>query len=406
MIMDTESRPGAPLGAARAPETPLFADGGPIERLLDRFGLEGGDKKHLVRRVIAALAVAWLPLLVLTAIDGRLWDGVSIPLLRDADANVRLLIALPALLVADYVLRQRFPGGMVRLQERRLLAPDDLDAFEASLMRVRRLAQTGWIDIVLLVLVILGDLAGREWHPSTLAMDTWYADLASEGGFDVRPAGLWMGWISLSLVQYVMLRWCARLAYWWYLVWKLSRMPLRVQPLNPDRSGGFGFLGGLTTAFMPWLFALGALASGWISNQLLYRGATFADFKYELLALACVSVLLVVGPLLFCMRPLVLARRLALGNYGTLANRYAEQFTMRWLAARNHPPSDLLGNGDFQSLADMAASFDNVKGMRMLPVGTGTITILLLTVVAPSAPLLLTMFSADELLERMLKMIF
>ena len=46
--------------------------------------------------------LAWLPLLVLSAVGGQLFGGsVAIPFLQDLEVHVRLLLALPLLIIAD-----------------------------------------------------------------------------------------------------------------------------------------------------------------------------------------------------------------------------------------------------------------------------------------------------------------
>jgi hypothetical protein len=43
-------------------------------------------------------------------------------------------------------------------------------------------------------------------------------------------------------------------------------------PLHPDKAGGIGFLGEISYAFAPILFAQGALLAGVISSHVLYAG--------------------------------------------------------------------------------------------------------------------------------------
>lgn len=396
--------PGTAPDAPHARDTLLFSDG-PIERVIDRLGLGDNNEIALACRILVILAIAWLPLLLLALVEGRAWQGAAVPMLMDADVNARFLIALPALLIAGYVAHRRFPGGLARLRERRLLSAPEQAVFDARTNRLRRIANSGWLDAFLLSIVVMAAIAGRSHHPSALEMDTWYAMKTVSGAFEVHLTGRWLAWVSLPIFQFLMLRWFVRLLFWWYLIWRFSRAPLRLQPLHPDGAGGVGFLGGLTTAFMPWMFAVGTLAAGWIGNQILYGGAELPDFKFEMLTLACMAVLSVVGPLLLLSQPLVLARRAGSGDYGTLATHYAERFAARWLVPHREPSRDLLGSGDIQSLADLNNSFQAVHGMRAIPFGTRTVVTLLFTVLAPSAPLLLTMFSAEELLTRVLKML-
>jgi hypothetical protein len=66
----------------------------------------------------------------------------------------------------------------------------------------------------------------------------------------------------------------------------------------------------------------------------------------------------------------------------------------------------LLGSADIQSLADMAGSFEIVQQMRWVPFTLRDVLQLAAIAVISVLPLTLTMLSLQELLERLLKMIF
>ena len=82
------------------------------------------------------------------------------------------------------------------------------------------------------------------------------------------------------------------------------------------------------------------------------------------------------------------------------------EFDQKWL--RGGAPADepLIGSADIQSLADLGNSFDVVKGMRLAPFTLQTVLHLAVVTLLPVAPLLLTMFSLSELLERSLRVVF
>jgi hypothetical protein len=67
---------------------------------------------------------------------------------------------------------------------------------------------------------------------------------------------------------------------------------------------------------------------------------------------------------------------------------------------------DLLGSGDIQSLADLGNSYSVVSEMRTLPVKLEDITRLAMSTAAPFVPLLLTVFSFEDLVMRLVKVLF
>lgn len=67
---------------------------------------------------------------------------------------------------------------------------------------------------------------------------------------------------------------------------------------------------------------------------------------------------------------------------------------------------ELLGATDIQSLADLGNSYAVVREMRPVPFGLDDIARLAAATAAPLAPLLLTIFPAEELLLRIIKLLF
>src|SRR5205814_10131984 len=69
--------------------------GGPLFQLLRRMHVSG-DALELVRqRILAILAIAWLPLFVLSVLEGQAWDGrAAVPFLWDGEANIRFLVSM------------------------------------------------------------------------------------------------------------------------------------------------------------------------------------------------------------------------------------------------------------------------------------------------------------------------
>ncbi len=80
-------------------------------------------------------------------------------------------------------------------------------------------------------------------------------------------------------------------------------------------------------------------------------------------------------------------------------------FEEKWVL--NTPPSEeVLGSGDIQSLADLNNSYEIVSDMRAVPFGLEDIIRLAAATAAPLAPLLLTIFPLEELITRLVKIVF
>src|SRR3954447_18443373 len=98
---ELQDRPMPHLVSDEPPDFSLVM-GGPIFQIFRRSHLSGDHMELLARRVMVITLVAWFPLLLLSALGHHL-AGVSVqlPFLRDIEAHVRLLAALPILIAAE-----------------------------------------------------------------------------------------------------------------------------------------------------------------------------------------------------------------------------------------------------------------------------------------------------------------
>jgi hypothetical protein len=159
-------------------------------------------------------------------------------------------------------------------------------------------------------------------------------------------------------------------------------------------------------AFAPLLAAHGTLVAATIASRIFFQGATLPEFKVELVVIVVFLLLVVLGPLLLFMPHLALARRVGLREYGTLAQRYVLEFDDKWLRGGAPAGEPLMGNADVQSLADLGNSFELVQRMRVVPFTRDVVLQLAVITLVPVAPLLLTMVSLEELLKRLLQIVF
>jgi hypothetical protein len=401
--------PETPAPAARPPAEAYdfsLVLGGPLYQLFRRTHLTGETLELVRRRVTAVMLFAWVPLLVLSMAEGQAWgSAVTMPFLYDLDANVRFLVALPLLVLAELVVHQRMRPLVGQFVERGLVPDAALPKFDAAVASAVRLRNSVLAEVGLIVFVYAVGV-GFIWRThSAVDVTSWYGGTA-EGLWRPSMAGWWLACVSLPLFQFIFLRWYFRLFVWARFLWHVARIPLQLVPTHPDRSGGLGFLGGICYAFAPWLVAQGALLAGTIANQILFAGAKLPHFKMEIIAVVAVLLLAVLGPLLVFARILSHAKRVGLREYGSFAQRYVRSFDQKWLRGGVSADEPLLGSGDIQSLADLGNSFEIVRGMRLAPFSKEAVMQLAAFTLLPLLPLTLTMFSLEQLVSRLLTIAF
>jgi hypothetical protein len=360
----------------------------------------------LPRRVIVTLLLAWVPLLALSIAEGHAWgDNVSLTFLEDLETQARLLLALPILIFLEPLIYQRMRPVVSQFLVRNLIPDDERWKFDAAINSAARLRNSVSAEILLIVLVYVVGI-GYFWRAlEVLPVASWYSPSAT-GKFSPSLAGWWMGCVSLPMFQFLLLRWYYRLFIWARFLWQVSRIQLNFMPLHPDRCGGMGFLSSTSNAFAPLLFAQGLVLAGMMASRIFYAGAKLPQFEIELVALGVVLMFTILGPLLVFSSKLAVAKRTASREFGVLAVSYVRAFDRKWL--RGVAPADepFLGSSDIQSLADLGNSFAVVKEMNLVPFSTRTVLQLAAAILAPVAPLLLTMLPVEDLLARLLQIVF
>lgn len=393
----SESKPrnGPPPG----PQDFSLVQGGPFFRLLYRAHLYGDGLALLRRRVIAISLFAWLPLLVLSALSGKMLGGeATIPFLKDVEVHVKFLIVVPLLIIAELVVHQFLRPLVAQFLKQDLIPESARPRFDAAVASALRLRNSLLAEGVLLVLVYgIGVLV--VWrHYNVLDATTWYAT-PSAGGSTLSLPGMWYGFVSMPIFQFLAIRWIYRLLIWARLLWQVSRLDLNLVPIHPDRAGGLGFLSNVLYAFMPLAAAFGAIISGILANRILFAGARLPEFKMQIAASVIFLILIFVGPLLVFGGRIAQVKRTGLLEYGALAQRYVRDFDTKWLRGGVTADETPLGSKDIQSLADLANSFEVVRTMRMAPAALQDIIFVAISVLVPIAPLLLTMMPLEQLLK-------
>jgi hypothetical protein len=294
---------------------------------------------------------------------------------------------------------------LVRQFLERGLVPDTSRArFDAATASAQRLRNSVVAEVLLVALVYVVGLF--IWpHYGALDVATWYAMPVARGR-QLSPAGWWFMYVSLPLFQFILCRWYFRLFVWIRFLWQVARCRLDLVPTHPDRVGGLGFLSNPVVAFASLLAAHGTLLAGAIAARIFFQGARLPDFKLELVVVVAFPLLVVLGPLLLFTPHLSQARRVGLREYGTLAQRYVREFDDKWLRGGAPAGEALVGSADIQSLADLGNSFELVRSTRLLPFTRDMVLQLAVVTLLPVTPLLLTMVSLEELVRRLLQILF
>ncbi|HXY76705.1 MAG TPA: hypothetical protein VEH54_07330 [Steroidobacteraceae bacterium] len=380
--------------------------GGPTYQLLRRTHLADDALALLVRRVVVISLIAWLPLFLLSALEGHLLGkSVVLPFLPDVETHIRFLVVVPLLLLSELVVHARLLPVARAFLDRNLIPESAMPRFDAAINSAFRLRNSVAAELLLLVLVYtVGVLIVWRRHLA-LQVTSWYLPVAAADP-ELSGAGLWYVAVSLPIFQFLLLRWYFRIFIWARFLWQVSKIKLTLVPTHPDRVGGLGLLSNTVYAFAVLLLAHGAMVAAQIADRVLVLGATLPEFTTEIVVVVIFLLCVVFGPLMVFAPQLSRTKRAALLEYGTFAERYTRDFDVKWLRGGAPANEPLLGSSDIQSLADLANSFAVVRSMQLAPISKEALLQLAVPVVLPIAPLLLTIMPLEALLKKLAGVLF
>jgi hypothetical protein len=128
------------------------------------------------------------------------------------------------------------------------------------------------------------------------------------------------------------------------------------------------------------------------------------SFRTTAISLLVFLLLVVLGPLCMFTPLLARAKRHGLIAFGLLSQRFVETFDHRWIR-RDSPAHTEAFEPDVDSLAHLGQSFALVRDMRVVPFLRNDILTLAATTAVPLLPLVFTIWSPQQLLSRVIKIV-
>lgn len=392
-----------PPAEFEVPPTPSLLLGGPLYRLLRRFHAAGSIPELLSRQAIIIALLCWAPLALLSLIQTHAVQHVTLPFFRDLETQIRFLVSLPVLILAEIVIERRIRPIIRRFVERHLVYAKQLPDFSSAVNTAARVHNSVAADIILLIFVYTAGLSiWRHQIPPDIA--SWYAS-SENAQIHLTVAGYWLAFVSVPAFQFILLRWYMQILVWFWFMLRISRLKLRLAPLHPDRAGGIAFVAASSMALAPLLFAHSALISSQIASHILYSGGSLHAFLITILSYIFLAVGAALAPLCLFTPQLIQAKRGALARYGNFASELVSDFDQKWLKPRVLA-TPMLASEEIQTVADLDNSFRVVREMRYVPISPHDMLLLFAITAAPFLPLLLTAMPIDQLVVHAIKLVF
>ncbi len=366
--------------------------GGPFYRAQQATRLIDANRWNLGRRIIFAIAIGWIPLVLITLLFN---PRAMVGLLTDYPTNARMLVGIPVLLIGQLVMETSVRTILLHIQDANLLTPSDTDSMDRTLLKLIKLRDSLIPELVIVVsgyahvvqLAYAHTLFARPWALSGghMSAAAWYYVLVSQL--------LYQFLLGISLWKWFL---------WALFLFKLSKLNLQLVATHPDKHGGLGFLGLSPLAIAPTVFVVATAVGATWRAEILGAGAHLTTFKFQAVLLLITVILIAFGPLVFFVPKLGRLRRQGILQYGTLAQMHSMDFHKKWVENRAGHEDEFLTAPEISSLTDFATSFENVENMKPFPFDRGAFVGLVLAVALPMLPVVLAEIPLVELLKGLL----
>ncbi len=354
--------------------------GGPFYRAQEAIHLLSPDRWNLGRRIAIAIAVSWMPLVLITLLTKP--DTIG-DLLKDYTVNVRMLIAVPVLLAGQIVMENVLRMIVRHIREAELLPSSEQVKMDRTISGLLRLRDS-FVAEAIIVVIAYGNVAAIIG--SHLAAVQGWA-LGNFGwGHHLSPAGWYY-----ALISQLIFRFLIGISIWKWFLWvcflfRLSRLDLQLVPTHPDHHGGVGFLGMSPLAIAPTVFVVSAAIGSTWRTQILNHTAHLMDFKLHAIVLLLIMLIIGVGPLILFVPRLGRLHRSGILQYGTLGQIHSAEFHKKWILNRAGHEEEFLTAPEISTLTDYASSYENVEKLQPFPLDRGAIVGLILAIAVPMIP--------------------
>jgi len=381
-----------------------LAAAGLLGRIFARTGLARPGKIIILLRILLAWSITWIPLLALSIMQGQAYDkNLKIPFLYDFAAHIRFILAVPVFILTDIFLTPRVKETVLGFLNAGLIKDSQRQIYWSLVKKIQHLNSSVLPDFAILIIVIAATLLGLQ---SGISLDpqSWQK-MISDDTVRITAAGWWLVNISIPLWQFFLLRWLWYVLIYSLFLFNVAKLDLALIPTHPDRVGGLHFLSLGQKWLLPFVFVISAAVASDMGTKIIFQNAQFFQFRYDILLFTVLMSLFVSAPLLLFTPRLLLTRRTGMITYGVLAAEYVRSFDNKWIKNAKNDES-ILGSQDIQSLADLAGSYSVIMEMRSVPIDRTFTLALLLSVLTPFLPLLLSAYAPQDIFRIIKSIIF
>lgn len=327
----------------------------------------GSQQRIKILKTILPLVICWLPLAVMTLIQGNFWTGnLRDSFITNFDSQVRFLICLPILIFSEELISKRLGLILKQFKSSGFIKKKDHGVYDHILARAGRFLYSKWTLLLLIVICyiqVFGVLLFESEYTSVL---TWQVAQV-DGTLELNAAGWWNALISRPIVFFLFLNWLFRIMVWGWILRRIAQLDLMLYPIHPDLVGGLGFVGYALRFFSPIAFAFSATIAGNMADFILIEGLDLKTLALPGLTYLVLITLLFTLPLFSFTGKLVEWReRSVFENYDFALGMYRE-LRKKLLKGFEAVDENDLQKPYYSAVSDLNAVLENSLNMKFTP---------------------------------------
>ncbi|MCK5371531.1 MAG: hypothetical protein KAQ62_23375, partial [Cyclobacteriaceae bacterium] len=212
-------------------------------KLLNKFGLLEGGFKVRLNKVLIPFLVCWVPLAVITLIQGTFWTGdMDNSFITNFDTQARLLVSMPIFLLAEKPISKKLGLILGQFLNSGIIKKEEQQKFQLIIQKHIAFLKSHWTDIGVFFICYIHVFSVVLYESEYTSMLSWQIKM-TDGEAALNFAGKWSALVSRPFMLFLFYRWFLRIIIWGIILRKISKLDLNLFAMHPDLAGGLGFLG-------------------------------------------------------------------------------------------------------------------------------------------------------------------
>lgn len=354
-----------------------------FNKLFNNHGGEADFVKAQIKKTLVVFGICWLPLALLTALEGSFWTGdAKTSFITNFDTQIRYLVSLPIFIMAERMVSVRLRTIMAQFKNSGIVKKEQFGALDQITDKNRSFLSSKWLDLAVFTICYIQVILILIFEKENAFMLTWQIHHSNQA-LALSSAGWWNFLIGRPLVLFLFYRWIIAIIAWGFLLRKISKLDLNLFPLHPDCVGGLGFLGYGIRYFSPITFAISASVSGSLIDMILIEDMSLSEIKIPVIGFFILITFLFTYPLLWFTKKLIDAREKSVFDNDDYANGMLREFKVKISKKYHEVNHEDLQSPVYSSVSDLSSIMNNALNMKFLPLSLKDLVPLWVSIIIP-----------------------